>query len=92
MEHLSEVLKILDGALKSNQSMAANYAGLLADKLERDGSRREARMIRERLARVPGALSITQGGALVPLKNVHLPVDGDSRMHTVDLNDRMRLR
>ncbi len=86
MEHLSEVLKILDGALKSNQSMAANYAGLLADKLERDGSRREARMIRERLARVPGALSIAQGGALAPLKNVHLPVDGDSRMHTVDLS------
>lgn len=53
MEHLSEVLKILDGALKSNQSMAANYAGLLADKLERSGSRREASAIRERLARVP---------------------------------------
>jgi len=29
MEYLSEVLKILDGALKANASMAANYAGYL---------------------------------------------------------------
>ncbi|WP_240515551.1 anti-phage ATPase IteA [Acidovorax kalamii] len=85
MEHLSEVLKILDGALKSNQSMAANYAGLLADKLERDGSRREASAIRERLARVPAALVSAQLGAhRSPLGN--LPVDGDSRLSTVDVS------
>lgn len=85
MEHLSEVLKILDGALKSNQSMAANYAGLLADKLERDGSRREASAIRERLARVPAALASAQLGTHVaPLGT--LPVDGDSRLNTVDVS------
>lgn len=85
MEHLSEVLKILDGALKSNQSMAANYAGLLADKLERDGSRREASAIRERLARIPAALASAQRGTSVsPLGT--LPVDGDSRLNTVDVS------
>lgn len=86
MEHLSEVLKILDGALKSNQSMAANYAGLLADKLERSGSRREASAIRERLARVPAALVSAQRGAQGSAPLGALPVDGDSRLNTVDVS------
>lgn len=85
IEHLSEVLKILDGALKANASMAANYAGLLADKLERDGQRQQARLVRERLARAPAALAHAQdasGGGLPG----GLPVDADSRLHTVDLS------
>ena len=85
MEHLSEVLKILDGALKSNQTMAANYAGLLADKLERGGSRREASAIRERLARVPAALISAQGGGHGTSLG-GLPVDSDSRLNTVDVS------
>lgn len=85
MEHLSEVLKILDGALKSNQSMATNYAGLLADKLERDGSRREASAIRERLARVPAAFVSAQRGTHGEVPS-GLPVDGDSRLNTVDIS------
>ncbi|MGL4755944.1 MAG: hypothetical protein ACRCXB_26605, partial [Aeromonadaceae bacterium] len=60
MEHLSEILKILDGALKANASMATNYAGLLADKLEQSGETRQALMIRERLARAPAALASAQ--------------------------------
>jgi hypothetical protein len=36
--HVSEVLKILDGALRSNASMSSNYAGLLADKLEQEST------------------------------------------------------
>ena len=60
MDHLSEVLKILDGALRANASMAANYAGLLADKLEETGNRQQARQIRERLSRAPAALATAQ--------------------------------
>lgn len=86
MDHLSEVLKILDGALKSNQTMAANYAGLLADKLEADGSRKEARLIRERLSRVPVAMAALQSGAQNTPGNLQLPVDSDSRLNTVDLS------
>lgn len=85
MEHLSEVLKILDGALKSNHSMAANYAGLLADKLDLGGNRREATMIRERLARTPAALAMAQSGQASP-SLAALPVDGESRLHTVDVS------
>ena len=43
--------------------MATNYAGLLADKLEAEGSRREARLIRERLSRVPAAMATLQAGS-----------------------------
>lgn len=85
MDHLSEVLKIIDGALKSNQSMAVNYAGLLADKLEADGSRREARLVRERLARLPGAMSSLQGLTSEAGPKRQVPVDSDSRLSTVDL-------
>lgn len=85
IEHFSEVLKILDGALKANVSMAANYAGLLADKLERDGQRQQARLVRERLARAPAALTHPQDATRGGLQGT-LPVDGDSRLHTVDLS------
>ena len=85
MEYLSEVLKILDGALKANASMAANYAGLLADKLEQDGQRPQANMVRERLTRAPLALAMAQdSGRGVSLGK--LPVDHDSRLNTVDIS------
>lgn len=85
MEHLSEILKILDGALKANASMASNYAGLLADKLDLDGSSRQARMIRERLARAPAALVSAQD-ASGGVNFGSLPVDGESHLHTVDVS------
>ena len=81
--HLSEVLKILDGALKSNASMSTNYAGLLADKLEQDGQREQAMRIRERLARAPNAIAHTQDASR--LSN-SLPVDSESRLYTVDVS------
>jgi SpoVK/Ycf46/Vps4 family AAA+-type ATPase len=86
VEHLSEILKILDGALKANASMASNYAGLLADKLEQDGSGRQARMIRERLARAPMALANAQD-ASGGVSYGSLPIDGESHLHTVDVSN-----
>jgi ATP-dependent Zn protease len=83
VQHLSEVLKILDGALKANASMAGSYAGLLADKLEHDGERQQARMIRERLARAPMAVASAQGAGHGHLLG-QMPTDNDSRLNTVD--------
>ncbi|WP_218570322.1 anti-phage ATPase IteA [Pseudomonas mangiferae] len=85
MEHLSEILKILDGALKANASMASNYAGLLAEKLEQAGNGKQARMIRERLARAPVALANAQD-ASNGISFGNLPVDGESHLHTVDVS------
>ncbi|WP_449302235.1 anti-phage ATPase IteA [Pseudoxanthomonas mexicana] len=93
MDHLSEVLKILDGALKANASLAANYAGLLADKLEKAGDRQQANMIRERLVRAPNSLATAQDASR--LGGVGLPSDSESRLHTVDIarpaTDELRL-
>lgn len=85
MEHLSEVLKILEGALKSNASMALNYASLLADKLESEGEPRQARMLRERLTRTTMPMGSAQDASNgISLGN--LPTDQESRLHTVDVS------
>lgn len=81
--HLSEVLKILDGALKSNATMSTNYAGLLADKLEQDGEREQAIRIRERLARAPTAIAYAQDASRLA---IGLPIDSESRLDTVDIS------
>ncbi|MBY6255160.1 anti-phage ATPase IteA [Kosakonia sp. BK9b] len=85
MDYLSEVLKIIEGATKANASMASNYAGLLADKLEQAGEVKQAKMVRERLLRAPQALAGAQkAGGGVSIKS--LPVDIDSRLNTVDVS------
>lgn len=78
MDHLSEVLKILEGALQHNVRKAADYAGLLAEKLEEKGEARQAAMIRQKLARVPQE-------TFSPASLSHsLPVDSESRLNTLD--------
>ncbi|MBH1625971.1 ATP-binding protein [Stenotrophomonas maltophilia] len=52
MNYVSEVLKILDGALRHSSEQAERYGGLLAAKLEADGDNGSARLIRERLAKI----------------------------------------
>lgn len=76
MDHLSEILKIIDGALRHNVRMSFDYAGLLAQKLEDGGHRDQARRIRERLSRAPLQSLSPQSSSL--------PVDQDSRLSTVD--------
>jgi SpoVK/Ycf46/Vps4 family AAA+-type ATPase len=85
VQYLSEVLKILDGALKANASMATSYAGLLADKLESDGEKAQARMVRERLARAPIAMASAQGAGH-GVSMGQLPTDSESRLSTVDVS------
>lgn len=85
MDNLSEVLKILEGALQHNVRKAADYASLLADKLEEKGETRQAAMIRQKLARVPQE-------TFSPASLSHsLPVDSESQLHTLD-EERPRLK
>lgn len=86
MDNLSEVLKILDGALKSNASMASTYAGLLADKLMDAGEHQQAKLVRERLSRAPVALAYAQDASR-GFSAATLPMDGESRLHTVDISN-----
>lgn len=65
--------------------MAISYAGLLADKLESEGEKSQARMVRERLARAPMALASAQdAGHGVSMGQ--LPTDSESRLNTVDVS------
>ncbi|RDD80446.1 ATP-binding protein [Dyella tabacisoli] len=65
--------------------MAASYAGLLAEKLETAGEREQAIMVRQRLVRAPKALASAQDAAS-PGGAGQLPIDGESRLHTVDFS------
>jgi SpoVK/Ycf46/Vps4 family AAA+-type ATPase len=85
MEYISEVLKILEGALKANATMSNNYAGLLADKLAEKGESRYAKMIRDKLNKMPaGLISAQKGDTGFSIND--LPVDNDSRLNTVDVS------
>jgi SpoVK/Ycf46/Vps4 family AAA+-type ATPase len=67
MLYLSEVLKILDAALRHSTDQAARYAGLLASKLEADGDVEQARLIKDRLAKIPRpALGVQAAKAALP--------------------------
>ena len=77
MNYLSEVLKILDGALRHNVDQASRYASLLAEKMENDGLQSHAKMIRERLAKDPKPSVAASGLEL-------LPVDKETRHALVD--------
>lgn len=77
MNYLSEVMKILDGALRHNVDQASRYASLLAEKLDGDGQAAQATMIRERLARVP------KPGLAASSLDL-LPVDKETRSALVD--------
>ncbi|MFV5467165.1 AAA family ATPase [Acinetobacter towneri] len=81
MEHVAEVMKIIEGGIKGNITQITSYASLLADKLEKEGLERQAKSIR---SKIENSLSSIQGYATASLKsgNLHspLPVDNDSRL------------
>ena len=80
MDHLLEVLRILDGALDLNKQKVVAYAQLLAGKLVEDGEKKMAERVRQ-------AIEKSRGGALEPSTLEQLsrvPVDGESRMSLAD--------
>jgi SpoVK/Ycf46/Vps4 family AAA+-type ATPase len=78
VDHLSELLKILDGALTHDVRKAADYASLLAEKLEREGQGRQAHAVRGALAKRP-VRSFAAAGMRA------LPIDDASQTDTLDI-------
>jgi DNA replication protein DnaC len=78
IQHLSEVVKILEAAVRHDPTQAVNYALLLADKLEQEGSARQAQLVRKELAKGP-ARSVSSANAF------ESPVDSDTQLPTVDV-------
>ncbi|MCC9178537.1 AAA family ATPase [Arthrobacter sp. zg-Y750] len=79
MEHLSEVVKILEAALRHDPRKAADYASLLVSKLEDEKQGRQANAIRTVLAKTPAPTFASTGVATAP------PRDQDSQLDTVDV-------
>lgn len=75
MNYLPEVLKILEGALRSNAEQAVNYARLLVEKLEQEGEHQQARLIQRKLDTLPSALVPLSGGQFGTV-----PIDHESRL------------
>lgn len=78
MDHLSEVLRILDGALSHDTRKAVDYANLLAQKLEDDGELRQARSLRQSLAKRP-----VRTFAAADMRS--LPIDEATQAETLDI-------
>lgn len=79
MEHLSEVVKILEAALRHDPRKAIDYANLLASKLESQHETRQARTLRTVLAKSPAPAFAASGAGFAP------PKDKESQLHTVDV-------
>lgn len=78
MQHVSEVAKILEGAIRHDPRQAINYATLLIEKLEAEGESRQTRLLRGILNK--GAAKAVAGTAMP-----QQPRDQDSHLTTVDL-------
>lgn len=79
MDHLPEILKVIEGGIARDPAKVSNYAELLATKLQSDGDEGAAK-------RVLSALSVHQA-TLRPKDFVarSIPVDGDSRVSLADV-------
>ena len=77
MEHVSEVAKILDGAVRHDPAQAINYANLLVTKLEAAGEAHQARVIRKVLNK-SSARAIHSASAATP-------ADKDTNLSTVTI-------
>lgn len=79
MEHLSEVVKILDAALMHDTEKATAYANLLASKLDDDKQSRQARAVRTVIAKLP---SPQMSGAHATAR---IPKDRENSLPIVDV-------
>lgn len=81
MEHLPEILKIVDGGLRRDGGKVARYAELLASKLESAGEESAA----DKLRRVLSAVQSNAIHAASFTNKLSPPVDGESRVAIADV-------
>ncbi|NLB76449.1 MAG: ATP-binding protein [Crenarchaeota archaeon] len=80
MEYSSEVLKIVEGALKSDKAKVANYTKLLVDKLKENNETRLANSFLKLLAN--NSVTMTQMSMNDSMK---IPIDQESRFPMADV-------
>ena len=79
VEHLSEVVKILDAALMHDPQKASAYGQLLASKLDEDQQPRQARAVRAVLGKLPAV------GVGASYASPKLPLDSENTLAVVDV-------
>lgn len=84
MDHLLEILKIIEGGLAADRTKVQAYADQLADKLDNGGNKKAASRIRKSVGNSPQ----TEVNAADVASYPRVPVDGESR---VTLADEQRL-
>ncbi|RAK12528.1 ATPase family protein associated with various cellular activities (AAA) [Halanaerobium saccharolyticum] len=82
MEHTLEILKIIEGALKSDQDKVVNYTKLLSNKLEKEGENKVADKLKKALSSNNTKKHMTAQN-LDSIMNV--PVDQESRLSMADV-------
>jgi len=75
----TEILKIIEGGLSKDSSKVYSYAKLLAEKADKDGDSRMAKMILKTIEKKEPAVAVTMDELLT------VPVDHESRMSIVDV-------
>lgn len=80
MNHLLEILKIIDGAVNADRQKVVAYTELLAGKLEQDGDKRAADRMRRAL--LQGKTQQLSPARAAPAPR--LPVDSESRLSLAD--------
>lgn len=87
-QHLSEMFRIIEGALKLDGEKVKNYANLLADKIEADGNASSAKRLRQLISQNPAR---QLKPAYFQHQNSSLPVDDESRfqlLQHIELNNQ----
>ena len=80
MEYSSEVLKIVEGALKSDKAKVANYTKLLIDKLKENNETRLANSFLKVLSNSSVAMS-----QMATSESMKIPIDQESRLPMADI-------
>jgi SpoVK/Ycf46/Vps4 family AAA+-type ATPase len=81
MEYLSEILNLVEAAVRGDRRKGSSYARLLADKLEEAGEQKAAARIRRSVTANP-VTAVTAAGAVAVQER--LPVDSESRLSLAD--------
>ncbi|RCX10431.1 ATPase family protein associated with various cellular activities (AAA) [Anaerobacterium chartisolvens] len=86
MNHFSEVIKIIDGALKADKKKVVDYSTLLAGKLENDGELVKCQRISKMLERYNYMLNENISVNSITAGNIkQLPFDQESKLELADI-------
>lgn len=83
MQHISEILKIIEGGVRLNSNQVISYSQLLAEKLKKEGDERQALSIMKKL-NLAGPTDSFVPSSTGSANGASIPLDKDSRLSLGD--------